>query len=295
MDEQVYREAEDRLWHSVGVRPRERQIRLGRLGGDVRVLEAGEGEPVLFVHGGPNAGSTWAPLVAGLRGVRSLVVDRPGTGLSQPLALTPDDLPAFADGFVADVLDALDLDAAHVVASSFGGFVALRSAAATPDRVRRMVQMGCPAGAPGMGMPGFMKAFVTPGLGRVLQALPPNRSSVRMVLRQIGHATALREGRISSEFVDWYLALQRHTATAANEAALIGALGSLRGWHPVLSLPDEVLSRVQAPTRFLWAADDPFGGAEVARRLVASMPDAELDVLTGAGHLPWLEDRKSVV
>ena len=291
MDESRYRAAERRLWASVGVSPDERTVTLTRLGVDVRVQELGEGEPVLFVHGGPNSGSTWASVAAELTGCRSLLLDRPGTGLSAATRIAPDNLGEVAEVFVADVLDALGLEWAHVVASSFGGFLALRSAAAAPGRFGRMVQMACPAGAPGMGMPGFMKAMVTPGVGRLIAALPPNERAGRMIFRQIVHGKSLDAGRIPQAFFDWYLALQRHTDTMANEARMIRSLASVRaGWHPALSLDEVLLGRVTTPTYFLWGADDPFGGLDIARHLVASMPAAELEMVPDAGHLPWLDD-----
>jgi hypothetical protein len=78
-----YRAAEARYWVEVaGGKPDERIVHLPRLDADVRVLELGSGPPLLFIHGGPNAGSTWAPLVGALSGFRCLVVDRPGCGMS---------------------------------------------------------------------------------------------------------------------------------------------------------------------------------------------------------------------
>jgi 2-hydroxy-6-oxonona-2,4-dienedioate hydrolase len=291
MDATRYREAEGRLWTAAGARPTERTLRLPTLGVEVRLQAVGDGDPVLFLHGGPNAGSTWAAVAAELGGFRRLLLDRPGTGLSDPLRIGPDNLAAVADVLVADVLDALELPDAHVVASSFGGFLALRSAAATPQRFGRMVQMACPAGAPGMRMPAFMKALVTPGLGRLIDLFPPTERAGRMILRQIGHGPSLDAGRIPQEFLDWYLAMQRHTDTMANESRMIRSLASRRaGWHPALTLPDELLARVTTPTFFLWGADDPFGGEEVASRLVAAMPDAHLELVPAAGHLPWLDD-----
>ena len=64
MNEVEYRKAEKTLWDAVGVTPTETFVTMPRLGVKVRVQEIGEGEPVLFVHGGPNAGSTWAPMIA---------------------------------------------------------------------------------------------------------------------------------------------------------------------------------------------------------------------------------------
>ena len=291
MDEQAYRQAEAGLWRSYDLRPSEREVVLPRLGVRVRVQEVGEGEPVLHLHGGPNAGATWAPLVAHTPGRRSLIVDRPGTGLSPALRIRPDDLGGFADVFVADVLDGLGLARAHVVASSFGGFLALRSAAASPDRIGQMVQMACPAGAPGMTAPPFMCAIAVPGLGRLLTSLPPSRRAARSMLRQIGHGASLDADRIPSVFLDWYLALQRHTPTMRNETQLIASLVTPRGRiHPALALTDDLLRRIDVPTHFLWGADDPFGGEAVARHMVAVMSDAQVEMVPDAGHLPWLDD-----
>lgn len=97
MNEARYRVAERRLWESKGVTPTERRLHLTRNGVDVRVLEAGNGPPVLFVHGGNVSGSSWAALVARLPGFRCIVLDRPGCGLSDPLAatLSAETLPPF--------------------------------------------------------------------------------------------------------------------------------------------------------------------------------------------------------
>ena len=58
------------------------------------------------------------------------------------------DAHGFARKFVPGVLDGLGLDRAHIVASSFGGFLGLMSASAAPTRILRMVQMACPAFVP---------------------------------------------------------------------------------------------------------------------------------------------------
>jgi len=288
--EQRYREAERRLWDSVGVTPAERRVQLPRNGVSVRIQEVGDGPPALFIHGGPTSGSTWAPLVGKLRGIRCWIIDRPGTGLSDPLRLDARTLPGFADGFVADVLDALEISRAHLVASSVGGYIALRSAAAHPDRIDRVVQMGCPAFVPGMRIPPFMRFLLFPGARYLMGALPPNDRANRTVFRQIGHGASLDAGRVPQVFLDWYLALQRDTDTMRNETAMIARLGSIRGYDRSLTLSPALLGSVRAPTRFLWGEDDTFGGAEVARTTVAHLPNAGLELVPRAGHLPWIDD-----
>ena len=93
-NETRYRQAEERLWQSFGLRPTEQRVRLARIGVTVRVQEIGQGPPILFVHGGSICGTSWAPLVARLSGFRCLLLDRPGCGLSDPLDSKFDDVEA---------------------------------------------------------------------------------------------------------------------------------------------------------------------------------------------------------
>ncbi len=294
MNEQKYREAEKALWDSVGLSPTEAFVTLPRIGVRVRVQEVGEGEPILFIHGGPNSGSTWAPIAQFLTGYRCLIVDRPGTGLSEPYPITRENLAEFGDQFVGDVLTGLGITSAHIVASSFGGMLALRSAAAEPQFIRRMVQMAAPALAPGSATPPFMRGMGIAPLRWLIGKLPPNQKANDTILRQIGHGATLDAGGFPAVFSDWYLALQRHTDTMANEGAMIGRLVTWRGFDPADSIPDQVFAGVVTPTVFLWGADDGFGGEEVARDVVGRMPNAELMMIPDAGHLPWLDDPESI-
>jgi 2-hydroxy-6-oxonona-2,4-dienedioate hydrolase len=286
-DTTAYREAEAAYWATIGITPTEHQVRFAATGTAVRVQEVGEGDPVLMIHGGPNAGTTWGPLVAHLRGLRCLLVDRPGTGLSARYPITAGNLPRIGAAFVADILDGLGIARAHVVASSFGGHLALRSAAAHPDRFRRMVQMACPAMSPGETIPRFLRGLTRPSVRRIVNALPPSERAARMIFRQIGHGASLDAGRIPDAFLAWYLALQRHTDTMRNDGDLIGAVVPNR--H-LTGLTGDLLRDVAVPTLFWWGADDTFGGEEVARHLVDLLPDAQLTMVPQAGHLPWLDD-----
>jgi 2-hydroxy-6-oxonona-2,4-dienedioate hydrolase len=287
-----YRDAEARLWASFGATPTERRVHLERNAVTVRVQEVGDGPPVLFVHGANTSGSSWVALASRLAGFRSILLDRPGTGLSDPLARSLDatTLPAFGETLLVDVLDALDLPSAHLVATSLGGYVALRTAAAHPDRVDRMVQFSWPVGAPNPHLPGFMRLAGIPGVGRLMAAMPASERSVRMLFRQMGHGRSLESGRITRADLDAYLALLRDTETMRNELGPSRAFVSpIRGLNRLL-LPDSVLAGITTPTHFVWGEHDPFGSPETGRALVARMPHATIEVLPGAGHAPWLDD-----
>jgi pimeloyl-ACP methyl ester carboxylesterase len=290
MDEARYREAERALWASEGLEPTEHWIELASTGTRARVQAVGEGEPVLFVHGGPNAGSTWVPLAPHVPGRRLLFLDRPGAGLSDPVDLDVDTLGAVADRLVADVLDGLAIDHADVVASSFGSWCTLRSAVAAPDRIGRMAHLGCPAFVPGFRMIGMLRVLSSP-LRHVIFRLPPSERAADMSLRAIGHGASLAAGRLPASLAPWYAALQAHTDTYVNEADLIARLaGPVRGFDRRLALDEATLSSVAAPCLLVWGADDTFGGEEVGAALRDALPDAELVVLPDSGHLPWFDD-----
>lgn len=288
MNEAKYREAESQLWEFYGCEPSESLVSLAATGTDVRVQEVGEGDPILLIHGGPNSGSTWAPIVGRLEGFRCLIVDRPGTGLSEPYPVTAQNLAEFGASFVGSVLDGLEIDRAHVVASSFGGHLALRSAASHPERFLRMVQMASPAAVPGETFPSFMKSLKSPIARAVMNAMPPSRRINRSIMRQLGHGASLDAGRFPDTFFDWYLALGRHTETMRNDARMIG--GEIMPNIESLKLSEELLGSVTTPTLFLWGADDGFGRESNARMLTSFMPHADLVMMPEAGHLPWLDD-----
>lgn len=294
MDEARFRATEARLWSSVGVVPAERRIALGAWGRTVRVQEIGDGPPVLFVHGAANAGSSWATLVARLRGYRCLLLDRPGCGLSDRIQPRPADLAAietFADALIPEVLDALGVERAHVVATSFGGYFALRAAAAHPDRIDRMVEFGWTIGAPVGTVMLPMRVSSLPGLGWAMARVPPNERMVRALLRRIGLAGALASGRFTQAMVDWYVSLLRDTPTMRNEIeSTPRIIRPLRGMDERMVLPPDLLAAVRAPVRFVWGEDDPNGGGECARAFVAGLPAAELELVPGAGHAPWMDD-----
>lgn len=122
----------------------------------IRYLDLGEGEAVVLLHGfALSAEVNW-----GLTGLldslpeeyRMLALDQRGHGRSDK----PHDPEDYGLAFVEDVirlLDALEIEKAHVVGYSMGGTLALRLAADHPDRVRSVVIGGAGWAPPGTPLP----------------------------------------------------------------------------------------------------------------------------------------------
>lgn len=291
MDKRAYLTAESAFWRHYGLEPRERFVALPRFGSEIRVQELGEGSPLLFVHGGPTAGVGVAAMLPYLEGFRSIVVDRPGSGLSPDLAWTRELIGDFMRFFVADALDALELDRAHVAGSSWGGTMALHAAIATPDRIDRLVLHGGPSAIEGQRLPGVERLLLTPGVARLMARFTPGRRMQRSAIKANGHAAAVDEGRIPDAYWPWYDSLMQDTDTYANE---IGALALLADWSRRYGPETEVgladLGRITAPTLITWGGRDPYGGREAADHIAGAMPDAQVEYLADAGHLPWLDE-----
>lgn len=107
---------------------------------------------------------------------------------------------------------------------------------------------------------------------------------------RIGLRRALEAGRIEQEAIDSYLALLRHTDTMRNELAVSRWVMTFKGLDDRILLPREILASIEAPIYFLWGEEDPFGGTDIAREFVKHIPNAELEILPGAGHAVWMDD-----
>ena len=69
----------------------------------------------------------------------------------------------------------------------------------------------------------------------------------------------------------------------------------VRGQNVALHLGEDVLSKLTMPVLFLWGEDDPNGGAAIARTFTPRLPNADLVIVPGAEHAPWLDDLDTCV
>jgi len=106
---------------------------------------AGEGPPVVFLHGVGSSAATWDQLFARLPArYRLIAADLRGHGRSQPVAG-----PATLDDFVGDhfrLLDELELASVHVVGFSLGALIGEAIALARPELTSSLTLLNCIGG-----------------------------------------------------------------------------------------------------------------------------------------------------
>jgi len=238
----------------------------------VRVSIQGEGPPLLLVMGIGGNIEMWDPLVRGLnaRGVQTIAYDASGTGYSPP-RLVPVRMHGIARQ-ASHLLDALGHPKVDVLGVSFGGAVAQQLTLDNPHRVRNLVLVSTMCGLGGIpGNPLALAILATP-----LRYYSP--AFLRFTAKTLyGSATD----------INGELLREQANARRARPPSLWGyatQLSAITGWT---SLP--WLHRLQNPTLVLAGDADPIVPSINARILAHRIPNSELELVPGAGHLLLLE------
>ncbi len=250
--------------------------------GDLHYHEAGEGPPLLLLHGSGPGVSGWANFSGNLgrfaRHFRTLVLDLPGFGTSHPVDGNP---VIHAPAAVLAFMDGLGLDRMAMVGNSLGGGVVARLAANDPERVSRLVTLG------GVGVP-FFSAAPPEGIIRLVEFVEePSRDALLRWMRSMVFDPAV----LTDELVEarWSAASDPDALAAIRtiyNRDLLDAFRLLTVANPeVLGM----LGRIQAPTLLTWGRDDrvtPLDGAIAPLRLI---PRCELHVFPDCGHWAMIE------
>ncbi len=284
-------DAEQRLWEHYGLKPVDRSFDIGSR--HIRVQEVGAGKPIVFIHGTGGSGAYFAPLVRELSGFRSLLVDRPGWGLSSPVAYPPGGFTRIADGSIRDVFDGLGLERAHIVGASVGGLWALRFALANPQSVDRLALLGAGPFLDELPLPRFARLLRSP-LGQILMRIPERRAILHKQLGGLGHGPSLEAGRIPEAFIDWRIAASRETQWRRAERDMIRAITTRSGFLPGTGLSDADVGGIRPATLMVLGTSDPNGSVDMWRRFTERMPNGELAVVGDGGHLVWYDDPTGV-
>ena len=255
----------------------------------LRVLAVGEGRPLLLMAGGTGDASGFAPLMAELPGWRLIAINRPGGGMSDGIDHRQVDLRQLAVNTIQTVVDAFDLERFSIICNSMGGLWSAWYTLAHPERVSCMVQMGCPALALDTSVPFFMRLLGVPIINNFIapNMQPDNVESALEGLRFQGSSQAdiERQPQVVAEWSYHFFNLPTYLDAWKT---LIAAVTTITGATSKYKLRSDELKQINCPVQFIWGDKDPFGGLDVARRIIEIMPDARLHEME-VGHLPFLD------
>jgi pimeloyl-ACP methyl ester carboxylesterase len=289
---QRYRQAEEKLLERYKLQREEHTIDVEKFRIKVRVQSIGKGPKLLFIHGGPNAGSTWMELASMLRGYQCLLLDRPGCGLSDAVDytdMTRDKITELIVHVLESVLNHFKIDRVSVVASSFGAYFAIKYAIQKPDRIENLILEGCPALIEESGVPPFMKSMSNPIMKWLIPKLPSTSSYSKKIMKEIGHTHSIDNEIIPEFFIEWYVDLCKYTDTLKNDISAISKATKGGKLNPEFVLYDSEIGKLNPPTLWLWGKDDTFGGMEIGNRLNSLVKNSTILYYDNSGHLPWLD------
>lgn len=237
--------------------------------GTIRYREAGEGRPVVFVHGYLVDGRLWDGVVDSLSDrCRCLAPDWP-IG-AQQVAMNPDaDLSPYGiAAIVASFLDALDLDDVTIVGNDSGGAISQVLVTRHPERIGRLVLTNCDTheNFP----PGIFKAMPP------IAALPGGMAVLAAPFRIGALARAafkpFSKKPIPADLVASWMQPALHDPGVKRDAKKVTA-----GMNKRYTLEAaEKLRDSELPILLTWAPSDRFFPIKYAQRLVAETPNARL-------------------
>ncbi|WP_307846657.1 alpha/beta hydrolase [Rhodococcus sp. CX] len=245
--------------------------------------EAGDGPPLLLLHGSGPGVSGWSNYQGNLpifaQHFRTLILDFPGFGKSYSCDSNPmmAALPA-----VLDFLDGMDLGPVPVVGNSMGGSIAARLAAGHPERVKRLVTIG------GVGSPVY-SATPPEGIKLLVQFVEdPTRERLVAWMESMVYDKSI----LTPEFVEsrWQTASDPVALSDVRKLFNAATLAAMRGSNGAATVSQvEMLTRIQAPTLITFGRDDrvtPLDSSILPMRMI---PNCELHVFPHCGHWAMIE------
>ncbi|GAA3682428.1 alpha/beta fold hydrolase [Nocardioides ginsengisoli] len=257
--------------------------------GVLRYHEAGDGPPLLMLHGSGPGVTGWRNfgdnLPAFAPHFRCLVLELPGFGVSD----TTDQHPMVAAlPAVQRFLDGLGLDQVDVIGNSMGGGVATRLAISQPERVRRLVTVG-----------GVGRNIFSPAPGEGINLLVefvenPTRENLVAWLRSMVFDQSL----VTEELIEqrWALATEPDTLEVARRmygrsaiAAAFAGAGSSDQATPGWAQFDQIKAR----TLLTWGRDDRVSPLDMMLIPMRTIPDVEVHVFANCGHWAMIEQKRA--
>lgn len=241
-----------------------------------RVLQAGQGQPLVLLHGIGGHLDAYMHNIAGFsKHFRVVAYDMPGHGYSS--TATADLELADYVRHLAALLDQLGYPAASLNGESLGGWVSIKFAVRYPERVRRLV-LNTPGGT--MATPEVMNRLRT--LSQAA-ADAPTPESIRARLEWLmAHAET-----VTDELVEARLGIYSRPGFSESMRHIM-CLQDLEVRRRNMVTDDE-LRQLQPPTMVVWTSNDPSGPAAAGMHIADTVPNGRFQFIDDAGHWPQWE------
>jgi pimeloyl-ACP methyl ester carboxylesterase len=239
---------------------------------------AGQGEPVILLHGFGASSYSWRKVVPELaRDYRVVALDLNGFGLSDRPADPSSYTREGQVSLVLRTLDTLGIDSAHFVGHSYGGALTMALVAEYPERVRSMVLVDSAAPEYPIKRRKWLLA-APPVTWTWVRGLALRKSFVRRAFRHAYH----NDDIVTDELVEAYRDRLRVQGTVKAYRKMT---------RPRREPPDVEVEygELGVPALVVWGAEDKLVTAAKGRAHAERLPDYRFVTIDGSGHSPMEE------
>jgi len=243
-------------------------------------IEAGDGPPLVLIHGWTCSGFFWKPIIPRLKdSFRVLAPDLTGHGLSSKSEASY--LPEAQAHRLLEWLTAIRVDQFVLVGHSMGGEVATRMALAAPDRVKSLVL------ASAIGLKMAWESL--PWYGR-LSLTPAARKVSNWFFTEEAMARTNRLFMTGPSRPAYPECARDVVLTNTNTPDDLNTLTRTTRDGLFQDFLDHRLAELNLPALCIWGEDDKVVPLKVGERYARLIPHARLAQVPGTGHmLPWEE------
>lgn len=251
-----------------------------------RVLEAGEGAPLVFLHGtGGHAEAYMRNIAEHAKHFHVYSIDMLGHGYTDKPADADYTMALWSDHIVA-FLDTIGAKRASLSGESLGAMVSAWTAIRHPQRVASLVMNT-----------GILAPPNEKGRAELLDVLERSRKAAGQLTREAVKARMQwlmfePEKTLTDEIIDIRFKIYSQPGMAAVmgkiAATVLGGVTDeafCRRW-----MNPEVMRDIQCPTLVLWTRHNPGQPVELAQEAMKFIPRAELVVLEHSAHWPQWEE-----
>jgi len=268
-----------------------------------RVIVAGEGPALVFLHGSGGHSEAYAHNIVPLsKSLKVIAIDYLGHGLTD----YPDKPPTMRDraDHVIGVLDALGVEKACIAGESFGATIGFACVKHHSERVSKLIAIvggsfehaGASEAAKYFqgvdGLAGRMRAFLE----------NPSIESVRARLNWLFHKP---ERDVTDELVEtrWRLYQQDSVRRAIADLCVVldeDTKARARGLSPeerheiVRPMTESELQSIEQPVLFIWTDHNPTLTIATARKAANMIPNSQFAIVEDCGHWPQWESPAEV-
>ncbi len=249
----------------------------------LHVAEAGQGPPIVLLHGWPQHWWIWRKVIPALAAERRVICpDLRGFGWSEAPAGRYEIQGLSGD--ILALLDELELEQVELIGHDWGGYAGFLLCLNAPERIRHYLALGIvhpffelPRPSPqALQRTAYQFVLATPGLGTgVLRHIP---AFVRLVLQRGSHP----DMRWTEEELDCYAQSFRSRDHARASSRVYRSF--LTRELPRLKKGYYRSQRLTVPTRILAGEADPVIRADILAGFEPYADDMSVEVLSGCGH-----------